>query len=473
MSDNEVRRLRQERNFNNRPTDIENGDEDGNANPSNANEGRIRWTLPMDHYFIDLLLEQMNLGNKVGNTYTPQVWNAIVKSFNEQFKTHYGKQNLRNHFKHLKRQYIVVSNLLQLKEFTWDETKEMVVGEDHVWDAYIKENHEARSIRTKGLHGYSKLCAILAEESSETRHSSSSQNIDHLNVETQILSTEGIEKEVEQQNYGFTFFDEQNHDIQDIFSYLELEMGEVEWTEAMEVYFIELMVEQVNINSGNINNSGCSFSEEAWTHMIEAFSTRMGYQYHKHFLEEQFMCLMYRHQNMTDLLNHTGLAFDQTLQITLATTQVWEAQLQNNQEALSSKLKSLRVFHDLCKIFGNKLTEVTASDIMQQLHIMDGANNINTINMNMNETSRSSEISQNDKKRANMMASSSEADWVKKKKKMESFESAVNALLELKDMDEDVVMEACDLLEDDKKAMTFLALDVSMRKKWLLKKLRP
>ncbi|CAL0333074.1 unnamed protein product [Lupinus luteus] len=464
MSENEVRRLRQERNYNHGATQIEDGDGDGNPNPRDTNEGRIRWTLTMDHYFIDLLLEQMKFGNKVGNTYNPQAWNAIVKSFNERFKTHYGKENLRNHYKHFKRQFSVVSNILQLKEFTWDDTKEMVVAEDHVWDAYIKENHEARSVRTKGLHGYSKLCAILAEESSETRHSSSSQNIDHLNVETQILSTEGIEKEMEQQSYGFTFFDEENHDIQDIFSYLE--MDEVEWTEAMEVYFIELMVEQVNMNISSGNNIGRSFSEEAWTRMTEAFSTRMGFQYHKHFLEEQFVCLMYRHQNMTDLLNSTGLASDQTLQITLATTQVWEAQLQNNQEAISSKLKSLRLFHDLCKIFGNKLTEGTASDIMQQLHIMDGANNIST---------RNSEMSQHVKKRANTMASSSEPELVKKKKnkKMKSFESALHALLELKDMDEDLVMEACDLLEDEKKAMTFLTLDVSMRKKWLLRKLRP
>ncbi|KAF1858707.1 hypothetical protein Lal_00044740 [Lupinus albus] len=466
MSYNELRRLRQERNYNNGPTEIEDGDGDGNPKPSDGNEGRIRWTHSMDHYFIDLLLEQMKFGNKAGNTYTPQAWNAMVKSFNDRFKTHYCKENLRNHYKHFKKQFSVVSNLLQLKEFAWNDNKEMVVAEDHVWDAYIKENQEARSIRTKGLHGYSKLCAILAEESSETKQSSLSQSLDHPNAETQIFTTERIEKEVEQQNYGFTFFDEENHDIEDIFSYLD--MDQVEWTEAMEVYFIDLMVEQVNINSGK-NNIGCSFSEEAWTHMTEAFSTRMGFQCDRNFLEEQFMCLMYRHQNMTNLLNLTGLASDQTLQITLATTHVWEEQLQNNQEAVSSKLKSLSRFNDLCKIFGNKLTEVTASDIMQQLQIMDDANNVNTIKMKMDGST--------DKKRANMMASSSEPDLEKKKKKkkkkMKSFESALNALVELKDMDEQLVIEACDLFEDEKKAMTFLALDVSMRKNWLIKKLRP
>ncbi|KAE9586426.1 putative Myb/SANT-like domain-containing protein [Lupinus albus] len=114
------------------------GDGDGNPKPSDGNEGRIRWTHSMDHYFIDLLLEQMKFGNKAGNTYTPQAWNAMVKSFNDRFKTHYCKENLRNHYKHFKKQFSVVSNLLQLKEFAWNDNKEMVVAEDHVWDAYIK-----------------------------------------------------------------------------------------------------------------------------------------------------------------------------------------------------------------------------------------------------------------------------------------------------------------------------------------------
>lgn len=53
-----------------------------------------------------------------------------------------------------------------------------------------------------------------------------------------------------------------------------------------------------------------------------------------------------------------------------------------------------------------------------------------------------------------------------------SFENALSALQAMPDIDEELIMDACDLLEDEKKAKTFLALDVSLRKKWLLRKLR-
>lgn len=54
-----------------------------------------------------------------------------------------------------------------------------------------------------------------------------------------------------------------------------------------------------------------------------------------------------------------------------------------------------------------------------------------------------------------------------------AIEDAVEAIQALPDMDEELILDACDLLEDEIKAKTFLALDVKLRKKWLLRKLRP
>lgn len=52
-------------------------------------------------------------------------------------------------------------------------------------------------------------------------------------------------------------------------------------------------------------------------------------------------------------------------------------------------------------------------------------------------------------------------------------EVVVAAIQALPDMDEELVLDACDLLEDQRKAKTFLALDVKLRKKWLMRKIRP
>lgn len=52
-------------------------------------------------------------------------------------------------------------------------------------------------------------------------------------------------------------------------------------------------------------------------------------------------------------------------------------------------------------------------------------------------------------------------------------EQVIEAVQALPDMDDDLILDACDFLEDEIKSKTFMALDVKLRKKWLLRKLRP
>lgn len=60
-------------------------------------------------------------------------------------------------------------------------------------------------------------------------------------------------------------------------------------------------------------------------------------------------------------------------------------------------------------------------------------------------------------------------------KKQNTFliEDVIHVLQAMPDMDDDLLLDACDFLEDDNKAKLFLALDPGLRKKWLLRKLRP
>ncbi|CAL5375076.1 unnamed protein product [Camellia sinensis] len=97
---------------------------------------RTYWTPPMDRCLIGLLLDQVHKGNKIGQTFISQAWNDMVASFNAKFKSHYDRDVLKNRYKHLRRQYNDVKVLLEHNGFSWDETREMVTAEDHVWDTY-------------------------------------------------------------------------------------------------------------------------------------------------------------------------------------------------------------------------------------------------------------------------------------------------------------------------------------------------
>lgn len=174
--------------------------------------------------------------------------------------------------------------------------------------------------------------------------------------------------------------------------------------------------------------------------------------------------------------------------------------MQGHPEAASFRDKYLGSYSDLCKIFGIGILDESFScqDLSMELDPsiievkMDGASEDSQI------FGRDCEMLDHSRKRQTAVPSTMELSR-KAQKTMEGMhesldemtgvvttlvsnredknsmliESAIDALQAIPDIDDDLLLDACDLLEDNKKAKTFLALDATLRKKWLLRKLRP
>ncbi|XP_068482293.1 uncharacterized protein [Phaseolus vulgaris] len=491
------------------------GEAKGNRNPNGTDRTRTYWTPLMDRCLINLLLEQVKDGNRLGQTFISQAWNDMITSFNERFNSQYDKDVLKNRYKHLRKQFNDVNHLLQHGGFSWDDTREMIDAEDHVWDSYTKAHPEARSLRVKTLPDYGNLRIIFGAKG-------------------------------EQKN--------------DVFSNV-YDAGST-----MERRFVDLMTEQVN-NGNRIENL---FNEEAWMRVAQAFNARWGLQSDKKVIMDQYLCLMKKHDDICNILSHNEFAWNETLQTIIAEDDVWDAYIKDHPDAISYKNKCLYFFHDLCKIFGNKVSDLEQLQLIEEndftievgmdetsenlVNISDidiseqdmgrgrendtdgsfgnlvvsGSNEVDNVadetNGNLDVTSNN-EVSNQDterpretdkditgyaqilfgdkqnpcqkrthhvrkrpgtmsrdstlpKKKLRMkealseMASAVKALINKREKKKSSFEDALSVLQAMPDIDEELVMDASDLLEDETKAKIFLALDISLRKKWLLRKLR-
>lgn len=92
----------------------------------------------MDRYLIELLQDQVLSGNKIGHGFVAEAWIEMVRLFNTKFGTRYDKDPLKNRYKYLRQQYNDIKVLLEQSGFSWDETGEMVIAEDYVWDSYTK-----------------------------------------------------------------------------------------------------------------------------------------------------------------------------------------------------------------------------------------------------------------------------------------------------------------------------------------------
>lgn len=92
----------------------------------------------MDQYFIELMLNQLEGGNKLDNTFSKQAWTDMLTLFNSKFGQQHSKRVLRHRYKKLWKYYDDVKSLLKQDGFSWDDSQQMIVGGDDVWDAYGK-----------------------------------------------------------------------------------------------------------------------------------------------------------------------------------------------------------------------------------------------------------------------------------------------------------------------------------------------
>lgn len=100
---------------------------------------RTVWTPEMDRYFIELMVEQVEKGNRIDDTlFSKRAWKHMILLFNAKFKFQYEKDVLKNRHKTLRNLYKAVKNLLEQRGFSWDETRRMVTADNTVWDEYIK-----------------------------------------------------------------------------------------------------------------------------------------------------------------------------------------------------------------------------------------------------------------------------------------------------------------------------------------------
>lgn len=105
---------------------------------SNSDHAKIDWSQSMDQYFLQLMLDQVHKGNKVGCTFTKKAWIRMITLFNAYFGFQHSRVVLKNRYKVLRSQYTTIKILLNQKGFRWDETGKMVLADDHVWNKYIK-----------------------------------------------------------------------------------------------------------------------------------------------------------------------------------------------------------------------------------------------------------------------------------------------------------------------------------------------
>ncbi|KDO87093.1 hypothetical protein CISIN_1g009421mg [Citrus sinensis] len=503
--------------------------------PQNGGDrNRTVWTPEMDRYFIDLMLEQLSKGNRFDDPlFSKRAWKQMTSVFSAKFKFQYHKDVLKNRYKTLRSLYRAVKSLLDQKGFSWDEMRQMVTADNTIWEEYIKEHPEARSYRIKTVPYYNDLCLIYGNKASEQKGGKLLESLQLQEKEKDADTTHPRSaSEGEAEDRDEIRVDEDNSvsmskgDVDDTLQVISngaesivANRSRTYWQPPMDRYFIDLMLEQVQKG----NRIDGVFRKEAWIEMIGSFNAKFGFKYDIEILKNRYKTLRRQYNVIKNLLDLNGFVWDEARQMVTADDYVWQDYVKTHTDARQFMTRPVPYFKDLCVICGHPSIDENDCFSIQDLEMHNEVQEIKFQGASKSSqhpvASESGEDELGDlleaaarmgskpvfscTKNKRQFENCSDSEFLKKSRSKDegmpgticeavnavssfsdgksgdlnsnsvAIECVIAAVQALPDMDEDLILDACDFLEDEMKAKTFMALDVKLRKKWLLRKLRP
>ncbi|XP_026428227.1 uncharacterized protein LOC113324106 [Papaver somniferum] len=291
------------------------------------------------------------------------------------------------------------------------------------------------------------------------------------------------------------------------------------WTPSMTRYFIELLKEQVLRGPrGKKKMSDSALRKQVWAHITSKiwgsvfFSTMDFYgtepdiwwlllmiicgihtlrivksraQYDKDAFYNRFKTLSKQYLCLRGLLGHGGLDWDKTLHMVKADAHVWDDYVKAHPDARQYRVRPVPHYEDLCIIYDiserNNNLGLDPVDNVQEDSSYLNSDILNQHNKRLLKSPIGSGYSNKLKNKDQSMIDAIQemrsavtllAEKTGEMSDYVSTETWMAALGALPDTDEELFFDACDFLEvDAKRAKTFVLLDGSLQKKWLLRKL--
>lgn len=138
----------------------------------NQERSRTRWTASLDKTFADLVVKQIQLGNRPNNVFDKKTWNIIRDEFNKQTDLNFNNNQLRKHLDVLRtRFYNLKSAYDQTNDFTLDDS--CCIEFEHLWED-LGVQTKPETIKVKDCPIYDQLCTIFADSAADGKYAQSS-----------------------------------------------------------------------------------------------------------------------------------------------------------------------------------------------------------------------------------------------------------------------------------------------------------
>ncbi|KAF7815604.1 L10-interacting MYB domain-containing protein-like isoform X4 [Senna tora] len=455
----------------------------------------MRWTTEMDRCLSEVLVEQIKLGNKskFDKKIKSAAYEAAVLAINERFQLDLIKDQVKNRLKTMRKQFEILKEILDQSGFEWDEKRKMVNATDSVWNEYIKINPDARLLKGRVIRNYDEMCIIVghSDPPDNSLNGGGGANLG-LTINDEVMD-------------GQEAYYHGTNNAKDKSKY-------VAWTDAMDRCLTELLVKQVMMG----NKLEKNFKSSAYMSAVSVLNEKFGLHLTKENIMNRMKSWRKQYGLVKEMLSHGGFEWDDRRKMVVANDSEWNEYIKKHPKARHLRSRCIENYNELGVIVGNEQAsghwsetcerhhptlnyeehaetpaQILAIEDEETSHDDDDDDDEESDDMQgSSEQTRARPSSSNSKQPSSKKRRASDvmlemmslmavdigriADALTKNNESSCcLEEVFEIVQNIAEFDDDLIIEACEYLcFDEKRALMFMKLDESLRKKWLLKRLR-
>ncbi|KAJ1382576.1 Myb/SANT-like domain [Sesbania bispinosa] len=142
------------------------------TNQPKQERSRTRWTASLDKIFADLVVKQIQLGNRPNDVFDKKTWNHIRDEFNRQTDLNFNNNQLRKHLDVLRTRF---NNL----KSAYDQTNGFVMDDSYCigfeqWEDMGVAQPRNETGKGKDCPIYEQLCTIFIDSAADGKYAQSS-----------------------------------------------------------------------------------------------------------------------------------------------------------------------------------------------------------------------------------------------------------------------------------------------------------
>ncbi|KAL4398316.1 hypothetical protein AHAS_Ahas01G0279700 [Arachis hypogaea] len=133
------------------------------GNQPKQERSRTRWTASLDKIFVDLVVKQIQLGNRPNNVFDKKTWNHIRDEFNKQTDINFNNNQLRKHLDVLRTRFYHLKS-------AYDQNNDYGIDDS----CCIGLELCPETVKVKDYPIYEKLCTIFTDSAVDGKYAQSS-----------------------------------------------------------------------------------------------------------------------------------------------------------------------------------------------------------------------------------------------------------------------------------------------------------